>query len=445
MFLCVFHFTPLIFPFFVLSSKVALAIIQHFLQSASKPPCCQHCSALRSPYTPRAQFTQVKSDLIISKMVNTISATKTPVQTKKYSVSPASSNLTSEVCTPLTGSALLETNNNTNRMVKSNSNHLQVPSSFTASQSASVGNKVRLDGARQTNGSTAVNGHESLETETLAANFGTTASKLVIDITNNPDLMSCRNAKQSKLVRKKPHVKVNDKGDSENRPPSPRVKLIDTLRVQPDQANSPNFQIPIICVTPPAESGSNYITNQAHDRMNKETASKHDTDIKMSNKGVMRKDAFVRQSNFMVSVPPKCLDGKTKLSPTDIGKTASGNTNESKFHVRSNVYSQKHNSGDVCICDSGDTATTNPMNNVEANAYGDKTTAAKYLYSFFRNAFLGLRRRPSKTPSQNSEQETAPSTPSSVRKLAENADSSPVQDGLANALSSMALVTNSSR
>ena len=378
-------------------------------------------------------------------MVNTISATKTPVQTKKDSIYPASSNLTSEVCTPLTGSALLETNNNTNRMVNSNSNQLQVPSSFRASQLASVDNKVRLDDTRQTNGVSPVNGHDTLETETLAATFGTKTSKLVIDITNNPRLMSCRNAKQSKLVRKKPHVKVNDKGDSENRPPSPRVKLIDTLRVQPDQANSPNFQIPIISVTPPAESISNCIPNQAHDRVNKETPSKHDTDIKMSNKGILRKDAFVRQSNFMVSVPPRKTNGKTKLSPTDIGKTASDNKNESKSHVRSNVYSQEYNSGDVCICDSGDTATTNPMNNVESNAYGDKTTAAKYLYSFFRNAFLGLRRRPSKTPSQNSEQETAPSTPSSARKLAENADSSPVQDGLANALSSMALVTNSSR
>ena len=379
-------------------------------------------------------------------MVNTISATKTPVQTKKDSVYPASSNLSSEVCTPLTGSALLETNNNTNRMVKSNSNHLQVPSSFRASQSASVGSKVRFDYTRQTNGASAVNGHDTLETETLAANFGTKTSKLVIDITNNPDLMSCRNAKQSKLVRKRPHIKVNDKSDFENRPPSPRVKLIDTLRAQPDQANSPNFQIPIICVTPPAESGSNSIPNQAHNRVNKkETPSKHDSDIKMSNKGILRKDAFVKRSNFLVSVPPSRLDGKTKLSPTDIGKTASDCTNESTAHVRSNVYSQEHNSGDVCICDNGDIVTTNPMNNVEANAYGDKTTAAKYLYSFFRNAFLGLRRRPSKTPSQNSEQETAPSTPSSVRKLAENADSSPVQDGLANALSSMALVTNSSR
>ena len=379
-------------------------------------------------------------------MVNTISATKTPVQTNKDSVYPASSNLTSDGCAPPNGSALLETNNITNRMTKSNSNHLQVPSTFSASQSPSVVNKVSVDDVRQTNGGTTLNGYDTLETEMLSTNFGKKTRQLGVDITNNPGFMSSRSAKQNKLVSKKPHIKINGKANYENRPASPRVKLIDTLTAQPNQANSRNFRIPIICVTPPAQSGSESIPNQAHHSVNKEIPSTHDTDIKISHKGILRKCGLVRQSNFMSSDPPGRLDGKTELNPTDIGKTASDKINESISRVKSNGHTQERNTEDVCICDVTESGnvTTNPVTNVDAIAYGDQTTAAKYLYSFFRNAFLGLRRRPSKS-SQNSEQETAPSTPSPTRKLADNADSSPVQDGLANALSSMALVTNSSR
>ena len=398
-------------------------------------------------------------------MVDSMSAVRTPVQNRKQHISPAKScpNI-SDAATedantgvPFGGSATRNANSTTNITGNPSSNFLQVPSATTAlSASATckmLGNGTCMD---QPNGGNAApkNIEKDTETEKQRINIVTKARRIGRDMTNNPSVVTNRNVKQNKVVESNPHIMINGKGqcemqdfDLENHNPSPRLKLLDKIKGLPGHfGDSPNIRTPYICVTPPTES--------MHEPIPSHQPRTHATNTSTvkSNTLILQKRKLTRQSNVSHSVPTSLNNNNTKEANSTV-KSNSTNLDSTAKDVKSSSKTSNGNVpesdiSNVCICEVTDNDNTNYAVYGSNACDGESDTAAKTtLSSFFRNAFLGTRRRHSKTPPQNNDRESTPPAPTKPTdtKWSANNDASPVQDGLANALSSMALVTNSSR
>ena len=440
-------------------SKIAVALIRHLLKS-SKAPCCTQCGAPRSPPTPRSKFTQTKTELIISQMVDSMSAMRTPVQSTKQRITPAKSypNIAATTtedtnnAVSLAGSALPNANSTTNVMENAKSNYLQVPSATAVLSASATCKRLGSDSGAKVNGP-----------EKQCINIVTRTRRIGVDITNNPSLVTGRNIKQNKLAGNNPYLVLNGKDqdethdldlDLENHNPSPRLRLIKKMKGLHDQAESPNVQIPFICVTPPAESMHEAMPPQQPRPSDTSAASVQVGNEVKADPLIARKRKLTRQTNISIPVPPHQINNNddTKEEAISVLKTTKTNSDSTEKELKSknkfsNGNAHEYATSHVCICKVTDNGDTNGAVSASNVCDDQSDTAAKNtLSSFFRNAFLGSRRRASKSPTQNNDQDsTPPQPPTPAKPMGANSDASPVQDGLANALSSMALVTNSSR
>ena len=360
-------------------------------------------------------------------------------------------------------------NTATNGLTKENLNFLQVPNSTTTTTgilAASVSNKLLCSDTcvKRSGGVNAPNDNKNdNEAET---NSTCRTRRIGVDITNDHGLVSRRYIKQKKVIESKPHIVISGGGqtgtrdlDTENRNPSPRLKLLEAIKSCSDYVDSPKIKIPLIAVTPHGESVmhiSQPVPQQDPSPPPKSTSTRELASKARSTINNTRKRKLARQSQVQsnVTLPLATHNSHTKEPVTlskgnvnSVSKFKQINTENSSAGKLYNEHVTKHDTtGDVCNCELNDDGSTDGVVAESVKAYDGK---CNITYSFFRNVFFGLRRKCSKSLSQNSERQGSPAVkpppPLENGDTSDFADTSPIKDGLANALSSMALVTNSSR